>query len=167
MKRVTILWLVILFLISFRVSSQEVTDKDETRLEDNKKTEQKGEGKQKKVSVFEIVNKLLAIDVKTEGRRLNREQRAEISGKIEGSMKDCIAKVLMEHEEFQKRDKKLFDSDYVIKVKMEGGVFKKIKILKSKTKSPFMKECINALIDFESGYNINTEVNMKLKTRLK
>ena len=167
MKRFVILWLVVFFLISFNVFSQEVTEKEETRLENNKKTEQKGEGKQKKVSVFEIVNKLLSIDVRAEGKRLSREQRADISGKIDSSIKDCVAKVLMEHEEFQKRDKKLFESDYVIKIKMEGGVFKNIKIVKSKTKSPFMKECINALGDFESGYNINTEVNMKVKTRLK
>lgn len=158
----------IIFLLIFTNTggfAQEMGDKEDIKME--AKQEKKVNKKDKKVSVFEIVNKLLKVDVTTEGKRFSKEQKAEISGKIESSIKDCIAKVLVEKEEFQKRDKKLFDADSVLKVKVVGGTFENIKVQNLKTKSPFMKECINSLKEFETGYNINSELVIRVKTRIK
>ncbi len=166
MKSLILVAVSIMFFANL-VYAQEGSEKEEIRLEEKKEGEKKVQGKDKKVSVFEIVNKLLVVEVKTEGKKFTKEQKAETSGKIESNIKDCVAKVLMAKEEYQKKDKKLFDSDSVVRIKVTGGTFESIKIQKSKTKSPFMKECISSLREFETGYNVNTELTVKVKTRIK
>ncbi|MGB9600494.1 MAG: hypothetical protein ACP5KG_09785 [Myxococcota bacterium] len=167
MRRFTYLLIVILIASSNSLLALEGEGKEEVRVGGKMNEEGKKEGKEKRISVFEIVNKLFGVNVKVDGKRFSKEQKAEISGKIESNMKDCVAKVLMEHEEFQKRDKKLFDSDSVLKIKVKAGTFDNIKIMKSVTKSPFIKECLNSLKEFETGYNINSELIVKVKTNIK
>lgn len=164
MRRFAVLLMFILFWGN--LFAQEALEKEEVKLEGSA-TEKKVQGKDKKVSVFEIVNRLLVVEVRVEGKRLNKKERAEMAGRIESSIKDCIANALMQKEEYQKRDNRLFDSDSHLKVRVKDGTFVNIKILESKTKSPFIKECLSSLKDFEVGYNIDTELNIKIKTRIK
>lgn len=167
MRIFTILFIIIFIVFSSGLMAQEEGVKEEVKVEGKEQNEKKKDGKEKKVSVFEIVNKLLTVNVKVEGKKFSKEQRAEISGKIESNIKDCVAKVLMEHEEFQKRDKKLYNSDSVLKIKVVNGTFDNVKIMKSATKSPFIKDCLNSLKEFETGYNINSELTVKVKTNIK
>ncbi len=165
MSRIVLVFLM-LFLLSGMLFSQEKGIKEEVKLEGDK-VENKQQEKDKKVSVFEIINKFLMVDVKVVGKKFTKEQRAEISGKIESNVKDCFARVLMSNVEYQKKERKYFDSESILKIKVINGTFNKMKILKSKTKSPFVKECLGSLNEFETGYNINTDLSVNIKTRLK
>jgi hypothetical protein len=167
MRNFAILLMIFLITFSSKLMAQEEGVKEEVKGEGKSQDEKKKDGREKKISVFEIVNKLLLVNVKVEGKKFSKEQRAEISGKIESNIKDCVAKVLIEHEEFQKKDKKLFNSDSVLKIKVVNGTFDNVKIVKSATRSPFIKNCLNSLKEFETGYNINSELTVKAKTNIK
>ncbi|MCX7944369.1 MAG: hypothetical protein N2746_07680 [Deltaproteobacteria bacterium] len=157
---------VFLFFLGGYLGAQEEGIKEEVRLDEKGIESKKDKRKNKKISVFEIINKLLRLDVEVKGRKLTRDQKDDLAKKVEGSVKDCVSKILIEREEYQRRDKKLFNSDWIVKIKMTHGTFEEIKVLKSKTKSPFMHECISSLKEFETGYNLNAELKLRIKTKI-
>jgi hypothetical protein len=123
---------------------------------------------QKKPGVFELVSKLLEIKIQIKGKKISREQADDISGKVDGALRDCFVQQIKANEKYRVRDDRLYRSKYALGVRMEQGLFKKVAVTSSSGTSPIVKACIKPLTGFETGYGeLTGQAAVEIETRLR
>ena len=130
-------------------------------------TKGKDDKPQKKLTVYELVGKLLKIKVAVKGPKVKPDVAADIAGKVEGALKDCVVKEIKANEKYLVNDDKLYRSKTALSVKLDAGVFKKVKAAVS-GKSPIMKACMGSLDGLETGFgDMNQQITASVETGLK
>lgn len=124
-------------------------------------------GPAKKLTVFELVGKLLKIKVAVKGPKVKPEIAADIAGKIEGALKDCAVKEIQGNAKYLVNDDKMYRARTTLSVKLEAGVFKKVKAAVA-GKSPIIKACTAQFDGLETGYGeLNQQITATIETSLK
>ena len=124
-------------------------------------------GPAKKLTVFELVGKLLKIKVVVKGPKVKPDVAADIAGKIEGALKDCAVKEIQGNAKYLVNDDKLYRAKIAVTTKLEAGVCKKVKASVS-GKSPIMKTCVGTLEGLETGYGeMSQQITASIDTGLK
>lgn len=124
-------------------------------------------GPAKKLTVFELVGKLLKIKVAVKGPKVKPEIAAEIAGKIEGALKDCAVKEIQGNPKYLVNDDKMYRARTTLSAKLEAGVFRKVKAAVA-GKSPIVKSCAGQFDGLETGYGeMNQQITATIETALK
>jgi hypothetical protein len=116
---------------------------------DAKKDE--GKGPAKKLTVFELVGKMLKVKVAVKLPKKQAAAAADIASKVESAIKDCAVSEIRANEKYLVNDDKLYRARGTLAVKLDAGVFKKASASVS-GKSPIMKTCMGSLKGLETGY---------------
>ncbi|MFA6033269.1 MAG: hypothetical protein WC889_10255 [Myxococcota bacterium] len=122
----------------------------------------------KKPGVFELVNRMLEVKVDVRAKNLTREISEDMAGKVEGALKDCFVQQIKGNEKYRVKDDRLYRSRYVLGVKVDKGLFKKVSVDSSTGASPVVRVCIKPLSGLETGYGDYTgSATVTIDTRLR
>ncbi|MBI5526765.1 MAG: hypothetical protein HY897_10570 [Deltaproteobacteria bacterium] len=116
---------------------------------DAKKDDGKGQGK--KLTVFELVGKILKVKVTVKLPKKHAAAAEDIASKVESAIKDCAVQEIRGNEKYLVNDDKLYRAKGTLSVKLDAGVFKKVAASVS-GKSPIMKTCMGSLKGLETGH---------------
>ena len=125
-------------------------EKEEVRVEVAPKAKDSA-AEAKKPGVYELVNRMLEVKVEVKAKNLSGEISEDMAGKVAGALKDCLVQQIKGNEKYRVRDDRLYRSRYVLGVKIEGGLFRKVSVDSSTGASPVIKVCIKPLTGLETG----------------
>jgi hypothetical protein len=127
----------------------------------------KDQGEAKRPGVFELVNRMLEVEVSVKGKKLTRETTDDMASKVGGARKDCFVQQIKANEKYRVRDDRIYRSKYVLSVKAEKGLYKKVSVDSSSGASPVIKACVRAVQGLETGYgDLNGMLSVTINTRL-
>jgi hypothetical protein len=122
----------------------------------------------KRPGVFELVNKMLEVEVTVRGKKLPKETADDMAAKVDGALRDCFVRQIQANEKYRVRDDKIYKSRYVLSVKAEKGLFQKVSVDSSSGSSPVMKACVKSVQGLETGYgDCSGMLAVTINTRLK
>ena len=158
---------VLLVLCPIFAAAQETPAKEEVPVDPEGTPKDDGKAQGKKLTVFELVGKILKVKVSVKLPKKQAAAAEDIAGKVESAIKDCAVAEIRANEKYLAADDKLYRAKGTLSAKVEAGVFKKVSASVS-GKSPIMKKCMGSLSGLETGYGeLSGALSVIVETGLK